>query len=284
VSRSAPDRRWHHAARAGAVTAASDAAGEAAAPPGRLVEARGLHCAYAGGRAVLHDIDLTVDAGEFLAIVGRSGCGKTTLLRALAGLGPARRTAGTLQVHTDRLDMVFQQPALLPWRSAVDNVEYGALVEQLPRPHRPAALEALTKVGLAEAADKLPHQLSGGMRARVALARALMLNPALLLLDEPFAAVDVITKAELGTLLERLWLEARVVAENRFAAVLVTHDVEEAVRRATRVVVMSSTGRVAAEVRVDLPYPRHTVETFDPACGRLVADLYQRLKEAEPQP
>ncbi|MFL6072481.1 MAG: ABC transporter ATP-binding protein [Mycobacteriales bacterium] len=236
----------------------------------------GLSCCYRGAeRQVLNGVDLTVPRGQIVAVLGASGCGKTTLLRMLAGLHrDITITAGRLKVATQSLDVVFQHPALLPWRSAADNVGLAALLHRTPGPRRQLALQALDRVGLGAAADKLPHQLSGGMKARVALARALMLSPQLLLLDEPFAAIDAITRSSLGQLLEQVWMDSE------FAAVLVTHDVDEAVRRASRIVVMSPDGRITTEVGIDLPYPRSTVEQFDPSISTLVADLNRLLAEA----
>jgi sulfonate transport system ATP-binding protein len=204
-----------------------------------------------GGRPVLGGVDLEARAGEIVAVVGKSGCGKTTLLRLIAGLD--RPAAGTLALDGcpapaahPRVRMVFQDARLLPWRRVIDNVALG-----LPRDarHRQAARDALARVGLAGRADDWPGVLSGGERQRVALARALASRPGLLLLDEPLGALDALTRLEMQRLLEDIWREAG------FTAVLVTHDVHEAVALADRVVVLDG-GRVATSRTIALPRPR----------------------------
>ena len=202
-----------------------------------------------GRREVLRDIDLDASAGQFVAIVGKSGCGKTTLLRIVAGL----ETASAGRIVTDDLPargigrdvrMVFQDARLLPWRTVLANVMLGQ-----KRTLRPAALRALEQVGLREREGDLPSVLSGGQRQRVALARALVSRPRLLLLDEPLGALDALTRLEMQHLIERLWLE------DGFTALLVTHEVSEAVALADRVLVIEQ-GTVALDVAVDMPRPR----------------------------
>ena len=201
---------------------------------------------------VLTDIDLDVRSGEFIAIVGRSGCGKSTLLRLIAGLatadgGEIKVGGQPLRRQVSEVRMMFQDARLLPWRHVLDNVGIGKHGDW-----RSAALDALAHVGLRDRAHEWPSVLSGGQRQRVALARALVSRPKLLLLDEPFGALDALTRLEMQDLLERVWREVG------FTAVLVTHDVGEAVALADRVVLLES-GRIAAirHVPHHRPRPRH---------------------------
>jgi NitT/TauT family transport system ATP-binding protein len=212
------------------------------------------------GRALvraLAGISVEIEAGEFVTIVGQSGCGKTTLLKILAGLLP--RTAGTVTLRGRPVDgpsrdigIVFQDPVLLPWRTVLDNVMLPVQVLGLPRtPHRRRALDLLRLVGLDGFEDKYPHELSGGMRQRVAIARALVHDPSLLLMDEPFGALDAMTREYMNLELQRVWQEAKKTV------VFITHSIPEAVFLADRVVVMSARpGRVVDVVRVELPRPR----------------------------
>ena len=206
---------------------------------------------YARGRA-LGPVDLALAPGEIVALVGPSGCGKSTALRLLAGLEAPTRGTVTRATGRGETSVVFQAPTLAPWLSARDNV---ALPLELAgvgkREARAAAEEALGKVGLASAAAARPAQLSGGMAMRVSLARALVTRPRLLLLDEPFAALDEITRFKLNQDLLALW------QRDAFTALFVTHSVYEAVFLSQRIVVMAARpGRVAAELTVDAPYPR----------------------------
>jgi sulfonate transport system ATP-binding protein len=186
-----------------------------------------------GDRTVLHDLDLTIRRGEFVALIGKSGCGKTTLLRTLAGLDPV--DAGSLTVPASST-VVFQEHRLLPWWKVWRNVAIG-----LPRATaRARAQSALEEVGLTEHADAWPVTLSGGEAQRVALARALVREPELLLLDEPFAALDALTRIKMHALVRDL------IARHRPAVLLVTHDVDEAIQLADRVLTMRD-GRIAAE-------------------------------------
>jgi sulfonate transport system ATP-binding protein len=200
-------------------------------------------------RSVLHDINLSIADGEFVAVVGASGSGKSTLLRLLAGL--ERPDAGGILLdsrparglnHDARI--MFQDARLLPWRRVIDNVTLG-----LDRSERSRAEEALRKVGLPDREHDWPAILSGGQRQRVALARALASSPRLMLLDEPLASLDALTRIEMQRLIEDLWLE------NGFSAVLVTHDCAEAVALADRVLMLEA-GTIRAEVRVPLARPR----------------------------
>ena len=194
-----------------------------------------------GGRKVLADIDLRVAPGEFVSIVGRSGSGKSTLLRVLAGL--QEPTRGALHVGAPPIIM-FQEPRLLPWRSVLQNICLG-----LPEVDIADARRVLREVGLEDRAGDYPTVLSGGQRQRVALARALMHRPRVMLLDEPFGALDALTRIAAQRLVETLW------SEHGFTSVLVTHDVDEAVLLADHVLVINE-GRIVFRQHVDLPRPR----------------------------
>ena len=210
---------------------------------GVAVSVCGLGKSYAS-RQVLRAVDLAISPGEFVAVVGRSGCGKSTLLRLIAGLetpgsGAVQAGDGNAAPQTR---VMFQDARLLPWKRVADNVALG-----LPR--GVDVTPALEQVGLQDRAHEWPSVLSGGQRQRVALARALVSRPRLLLLDEPFGALDALTRIEMQRLIERLW------QERGFTALLVTHDVQEAVALADRVVLIED-GEISMDCRVDLPRPR----------------------------
>ncbi|NUT51254.1 MAG: ABC transporter ATP-binding protein [Saccharothrix sp.] len=202
-----------------------------------------------GPRRVLAGLDLEVAGGEFVALLGRSGCGKSTLLRVLAGLDP--EVGGAFSVP-ERVSVAFQQPRLLPWRRVWRNVSLGLRGVD----GRAVAERALAEVRLSGHADAWPLTLSGGEAQRVSLARALVREPELLLLDEPFGALDALTRLAMHHLVERLW------REHRPAVLFVTHDVDEALVLADRVVVLDE-GRIVAEHRVDLPRPRRRASLAD---------------------
>ncbi|MDQ8031636.1 ABC transporter [Bordetella genomosp. 1] len=205
----------------------------------------------------LHDVSLQVQAGEFVCLIGPSGCGKTTLLHLLAGF--LQPTEGTVAFHGAAVTrpgpergVVFQEYALFPWMTARQNVEFGLRAQSVPAgERRERALAALRRVGLAHAAERYPHELSGGMRQRIAVARSLVVEPKVLLMDEPFAAVDAMTRATLQQDLLRLWQETGV------SVLFVTHNIDEAIFLAQRAVVMAPhPGTLAADIAIDLPYPR----------------------------
>ena len=205
----------------------------------------------------LERIDLSVEDGEFIAIVGPSGCGKSTLLRLIAGLTPS--TAGSIDLQGVRVEgpqttlgIVFQSPVLLEWRNVLANVLLQLEMRGFdPGPHRERAIALLSAVGLGEFADRYPRELSGGMRQRAAIVRALIHDPPLLLMDEPFGALDALTREQMRIDLEALWLETRKTV------VFITHSIDEAVLMADRVVVMSARpGRIERILDVELARPR----------------------------
>jgi NitT/TauT family transport system ATP-binding protein len=224
-----------------------------------------------GTRAVaaLDRVSLEVGRGEFVCLVGASGCGKSTLLALVAGLD--RPTGGRVEVDGGPPALMFQDAGLLPWLSVARNVELPLRLSRVPGAERAAEVERLLRVvRLDGAAERRPHELSGGMRQRVALARALAQRSAVLLMDEPFASVDAITR---DLLHEDL---ARIAAEREMTVVLVTHDVREAVRLGDRVLLLSARpGRVVDEVAVDLPRPRR-IE--DPDVAGLALRVTARLR------
>ncbi len=232
------------------------------------ISLRGVSKTYGSGERAtlaLAPVDLDVAAGEFVAIVGPSGCGKSTLLRIVTGLIP--RSGGDLTVFgrpvsgpiTD-VGIVFQQPILLDWRNVLDNVLFQIDMRGLdPAKFRPRALELLAAVGLADFADRRPYELSGGMKQRAAIARGLVHEPPLLMMDEPFGALDALTREQMRVDLERLWIETRKTI------VFITHSIDEAVLLADRVVVMSPRpGRIETIIRVDMPRPRGLIARKDP--------------------
>jgi sulfonate transport system ATP-binding protein len=210
---------------------------------GIRVAIKSLFKSYSG-RDVLKSVDLTLEPGEFVAVVGRSGCGKSTLLRLIAELETADRGALVFGDGARRPEtrIMFQDSRLLPWKRVLNNVALGL-------PNHNGALHALKQVGLAERAGEWPAVLSGGQRQRVALARALVHDPELLLLDEPLGALDALTRIEMQQLIESLW------QQRGFTALLVTHDVQEAIALADRVVLIED-GRITLDEHISLPRPR----------------------------
>ena len=257
-----------------------DSAMPAAATP--VVEIRGVDKTFAtasGGVAALQGIDLTIRAGEFVSLIGPSGCGKSTLLRIIGDL--TLPSAGDVLVngkpsHRARLDrdygMVFQAPVLMDWRTVSRNVELPLEVMRYAKADRQARSKRLLElVELGEFGDRYPWQLSGGMQQRVAIARAFAFDPALILLDEPFGALDEMTRERMNLELMRIWRETETTI------VFVTHSIPEAVFLSTRVVVMSPRpGRVNRVVEVDLPQPR----TFETREERRYFELVTEVREA----
>ena len=235
---------------------------------GVRLEARALSKRF-GEREVLRNTELVIEPGEFVAIVGRSGCGKSTLLRLVAGL--EEPSAGTLRIEGEDVvglsadtRIMFQDSRLLPWRRVWDNVTLG-----LPSALRERATEVLVQVGLGDRGGDWPARLSGGQRQRVSLARALVHNPRLLLLDEPLGALDALTRIEMHQLIEGLW------QRNGFTALLVTHDVQEAVALADRVILIEE-GRIALDERIPLARPRVHDSAFAALEKRILDRVLQK--------
>jgi NitT/TauT family transport system ATP-binding protein len=240
--------------------------------------------AASGPVEALAGISLSVGTGEFVSLVGPSGCGKSTLLRIVAGLRPA--TEGAVRVGGNivrapiaDVGMVFQAPILLKWRSIVQNVLLPAeLAGKETRALRARAGQLLDMAGLKGFANKLPRELSGGMQQRAALCRALLLDPPLLLMDEPFGALDAMTRDDMALELLRIWGERDLARQARKTVLFVTHSISEAVFLSDRVVVMSPRpGRVVADLRIDLPRPRTVELRASEAFGRLSLDIFRAL-------
>ena len=251
-----------------------------------LVAIRGVSQRFGAdgaGVPALDSIDLEIPDGQFAAVVGPSGCGKSTLLSLVAGL--RLPSSGTVLCDGEpitapmprKIGMIFQEANLLPWLSAVDNVAFPLKLRRVPKAERlHSARRMLELTGLAGFEDRLPHQLSGGMKQRVAIARGLVQNPAVLLMDEPFASLDEQTRMVLGDELLGIW------SETRKTVLFVTHSLNEAVYLADRVVVLSARpGRVVDDVPVDLPRPRSFAMTSSERFGVLKDRIWQHIKHAE---
>lgn len=249
-------------------------------PAAPALEARGLGLAL-GGREVLGGLDLALAPGELVALIGPSGCGKSTLLAVLAGLiepdaGEVLLDGRPAGERLGRLTLMPQSDALLPWSTLIENVALGPRLAGAGRAEaRAAARATLARFGLAGFEHHYPHALSGGMRQRAALARTLLAEGTTWLLDEPFGALDALTRSDLQGVLAEAW------GERRPTALLVTHDLDEALLLADRVLVSGPRpARVVAEVRVDLPRPRALADTAAPAFGRLRGELLEALRGA----
>jgi NitT/TauT family transport system ATP-binding protein len=231
---------------------------------------------FANGTLAIDHISLRVQPGEFVSVVGPSGCGKSTLLRLASGLAEA--SAGSVDANGARVAYVFQDAALLPWRTVLRNVELVAELDGMGKAERRAkALRAIETVGLRDVAGMRPHQLSGGMRMRVSLARALVGEPDLFLFDEPFGALDELTRERLGDELTQLF------HQRRFAGLFITHSVTEAVFLSTRVLVMSPRpGRIIADIDVPFPYPRSPERRFTAEFAEVAARVSTALRKGEP--
>jgi NitT/TauT family transport system ATP-binding protein len=260
-------------------------------PAARFVSLEGVSLRYGAGETAtlaVEGLDIAIARGEFAAVVGPSGCGKSTLMKLVTGLSPASagavivagaEVAGPLKI----VGMAFQNPTLLPWRTTLDNVllpleivePYKSTFRREKERHVARARALLATVGLKGFEEKYPWQLSGGMQQRASLCRSLIHEPALLMLDEPFAALDAFTREELWAVLQDLWLE------RRFTCILVTHDLREAVYLADTVHVMSARpGRVIETRRVDLARPRDLEKTFAPEFVDIVHGLRERIAKA----
>ena len=232
------------------------------------------------GALVLDHVSLRLDQNEIVGLLGRSGCGKSALLRIVAGL--AQTAAGEVSYRGSKvagpvsgIAMVFQSFALFPWLSVLENVELGLKARKVPAAEaRKRALSAIDLIGLDGFESAYPKELSGGMRQRVGFARALVVQPDILLMDEPFSALDVLTAETLRTDLLDLWVEGRMPIKS---ILMVTHNIEEAVLMCDRIVILSSNpGRIAAEIKVNLPHPRNRL---DPAFRQLVDQIYATMTQ-----
>jgi NitT/TauT family transport system ATP-binding protein len=263
-----------------------------------LISLRNISKQFSNGTLAVRDVDLDLAAGEFVSLLGPSGCGKSTLLRMIAGLGDP--SAGTIEWpgstvrrdpaegrsdaqfknesgnHGSELGFVFQEPTLMPWSTALGNVLIPLQLKGTPgREAEDRARAALASVGLAGFEGSYPRELSGGMKMRVSIARALVTRPRILLMDEPFAALDEITRHKLNDDLLRLW------EQQRFTAIFVTHSVFESVYLSQRIVVMAARpGRVMADLSVDAPYPRDDEFRTSAEYGRLCRMASETLKKA----
>ncbi len=245
-----------------------------------LVSVRRVSKQFANGTLAVRDVDLDLGTGEFISLLGPSGCGKSTLLRMIAGL--ASPSSGTIEWRDGAPDtrpdlgFVFQDPTLMPWANALANVMLPLTLKHVPKREAQArAAEMLALVGLKGFENSYPRELSGGMKMRVSIARALVMRPKILLMDEPFAALDEITRHRLNDDLLQLWWK------ERFTAVFVTHSVFESVYLSQRIVVMAARpGRVMADFSVDAPYPRDDLFRTSADYASLCRLASGRLKEA----
>jgi len=253
----------------------------AAAAP---VVVRGLSKSFKNVVA-LQDVSLTVGDRQFVTIVGPSGCGKSTLLRLICGLIPA--SSGEISVRGRRVTapitdvgMVFQSPVLMPWRTTLDNILFVAEMRgESGSQYKARALELIGLAGLAGFEQRRPHELSGGMQQRVAICRALLLNPPLILMDEPFGALDVITRERMGFELEKIWNVTKTTV------IFVTHSISESVLLSDRIIVMSARpGRIVQTFDVDLPRPRGRELISHPAFVRLSAQVRACIEDASMAP
>jgi NitT/TauT family transport system ATP-binding protein len=258
-------------------------------PQRPLIRIGGVSKIYHNGTVALRDVDLAVAHGEFVSLLGPSGCGKSTLLRLIAGLGAV--SDGTIDWPLSRYDVrgepirdlgfVFQDPTLMPWATVADNVYLPLKLAGIGRRAAAARIaEALAMVKLERFAGAYPRELSGGMKMRVSIARALVVKPRVLLMDEPFAALDEITRFRLNNDLLRLW------QEQRWTVVFVTHSVFESVYLSNRIIVMSTRpGRIVGEVAIDAPYPRgdafRTSRTYNEFCRLTSAELARAMAGTE---
>lgn len=233
-----------------------------------------LSMVFSDGTHALDDVSFSVRQGEFVTVVGPSGCGKSTLLRVASGL--EENASGACEVDRESIGYVFQDATLLPWRTVQRNVELIAELHHIPRAERTKrAQEAIELVGLDGHQDKHPKQLSGGMKMRCSLARSLVMNPKVFLFDEPFGALDEISRERLNDELLQLFTTVG------FAGLFITHSISEAVFMSTRVIVMSGRpGRILADIAVPFEYPRQPELRYEPAFAELSGQISAHLKEA----
>jgi NitT/TauT family transport system ATP-binding protein len=238
----------------------------------------GVGRTFPDGTQALDDVDLTVNAGEFVTVVGPSGCGKSTLLRLASGLD--KPTSGQVEVGSGRVGYVFQDPTLLPWRTVRRNVELLAELENLPKDERRARVtEAISLVGLTGFEKHRPRSLSGGMRMRTSLARSLVLQPDVFLFDEPFGALDEMSRERLNDELLALF------ADRGFASLFITHSVAEAVYLSTRVVVMSPRpGHILGDVSVPFSYPRQPDMRYSEEFAKVAGEVSDLLRDVPRRP
>jgi NitT/TauT family transport system ATP-binding protein len=239
-----------------------------------LLSVRDVSMTFPDGTHALDSVDLDVRQGEFVTIVGPSGCGKSTVLRIASGL--LSGATGAWELADDNLGYVFQDATLLPWRTVQRNVELFCELHGIPANERTSrAREAIDLVGLGGFEGSYPRRLSGGMRMRASLARSLVLHPRLFFFDEPFGALDEITRERLNEELLRLFLH------ERFGALFITHSISEAVFLSTRVLVMSSRpGRIVGEFEVPFAYPRSDDLRFEPEFAELCGRISHALRDA----
>ncbi|MFY9691617.1 MAG: ABC transporter ATP-binding protein [Candidatus Acidiferrales bacterium] len=246
-----------------------------------MVELDNVSKRYRGGQPVLGGVSLSVAKGEFVSLIGPSGCGKSTVLKLISGL--TAPTSGSIRVDgmapkdaREIVSYIFQDATLLPWRTVEQNVGLGLELEGVARPTRAQTTAALLElVGLAHVAKSYPRELSGGMKMRVSIVRALATNPRLLLMDEPFAALDEMSRDRLNEEILRLQ------AEQKWTAVFVTHSVAEAIFLSTRIIVLApNPGRIHAEFAVDLPVPRMAALRDAPEFDALAVKVSHALRSA----
>jgi len=273
-----------------AVTAPVEAIQATAGAPGRpLLRLAGIGKTFSGGTAALAGVDLMICPGEFVSLLGPSGCGKSTLLKLIAGLiAPSAGSIDWPQSSYDAdgnpeppLGFVFQEPTLLPWRTAAENVRLPLLLAGVgKREAGERVSEALAQVGLSGFANQHPRRLSGGMKMRVSIARALVTRPKILLMDEPFAALDEITRSKLNDELLELF------SKQGLTVIFVTHSVYESVYLSSRIIVMSARpGRIAADIPVDVEQPRteefRTSQLYNERCRLVSASLRIAMSAGE---